>query len=420
MLSPEVPDDLFASFRPVQAAGIFRAGLVDAEGVGLHAPAPDTLEITLGEAGAQLRHVAALWLGAPAPGEGASDQESNGPYVLDSWAGERITLRPNAGYWAGPPPAPLVVLSRQRAVEDALTDLSGGAASPRAGPADGRAAAAVLADVVPVPEGLVGSVLADPRLDGRRLRQPRAAMLWLTLNVTRPPLNDATVRKALAYAIDRQRYVEAVLDGAGEPAYSLLPAGTPGHDPAAGAGFGVRPEVVRALLESAGYGSDAAQPLTITIPATGAGRRAATFLRDELERNAGLPLGVVELDRYSYVRALERRQFDLAFSGWESPYPDPEGWFWLPFGAGKAENRTGWENRTFDALWGRADAVIDPEARLALFQAAQQILLDEMPVVFLAQPVRLAAVHPRVAGLTVSFMDEYPGVAGYARARLTG
>jgi oligopeptide transport system substrate-binding protein len=129
---------------------------------------------------------------------------------------------------------------------------------------------------------------------------------------------------------------------------------------------------------------------------------------------------VVELDRYSYVRALERRTFDLAFGGWESPYPDPEGWFWLAFGAGKAENRTGWESRTLDALWREADSATDPAARIGLYAAAQQVLLDEMPVIFLAQPVRLAAVHPRVAGLTASIMDEYPGVAGYSRAAVQG
>jgi oligopeptide transport system substrate-binding protein len=108
-----------------------------------------------------------------------------------------------------------------------------------------------------------------------------------------------------------------------------------------------------------------------------------------------------------------------SFGGWEGPYPDPEGWFWLPFGAGKAGNRTGWESRAMDALWRQGDETIDPGRRLDLYAAAQQIVLDEMPVVFLAQLERLAVVHPRVRGLIPAPMDEFPGVDALATVRLT-
>jgi ABC-type oligopeptide transport system substrate-binding subunit len=303
----------------------------------------------------------------------------------------------------------MTLLTGSDAVADALSDLTAPDAPPPA---------AVRADVVPVPDELAGEVLADPRLAPLVVRQVRPATLWLTCNVDRAPLDRPQMRKVLAAAVDREGYVRDVLGGAGLPAHSLLPPGCPGHDPAAGTSFRPEPEVLRPLLAEAGGRPEDLAALRLTIPATDAGRTAGRSLLDGLERHLGVRLGLAELDRYAYVRALEQRRFDLALGGWESPYPDPEGWFWLVFGAGKAENRTGWESRTLDALWRAADAETDPGARLALYGAAQQVLLDEMPVVFLAHPQRLSVVHPRVAGLTPSVMDEVPGAASFREVRL--
>jgi ABC-type oligopeptide transport system substrate-binding subunit len=176
--------------------------------------------------------------------------------------------------------------------------------------------------------------------------------------------------------------------------------------------------VALALLRAAGVEPERLQEVRLTIPATAAGRTAAETVLEGIQRRLGVRLGLDEVDRYAYVRLLEQRRFDLAFGGWESPYPDPEGWFWLVFGAGKAENRSGWESPALDGLWRAADGTVDPEARLALYRAAQQTLLEEMPVLFLAHPLRLAAVDPRVTGLSASTMDDLTGAAAIRGARL--
>jgi ABC-type oligopeptide transport system substrate-binding subunit len=327
---------------------------------------------------------------------------------VQSWTSERVRLVPNPDYASGAPEGPLELVTSPDAPAAALTDL----AAPGMGPSSR------LADVVPVPEALAGAVLRDPRLASGLLRQVPPATLWLTCNVEREPLDKALVRKALACVVDRTAYVERALQGAGVPAHSLLPPGCPGHDPGAGATYVDQPEVARALLHAAGVDLERLQAVRLTVPATAAGRVAAEAVLGGIQRRLGVRLGLQEVDRYAYVRLLEQRRFDLAFGGWESPYPDPEGWFWLVFGAGKAENRSGWESPALDRLWRDADGTVDPQARLALYRAAQQVLLEEMPVLFLAHPLRLAAVDPRVSGLTASTMDELTGAAALSRARL--
>ncbi len=422
VLSRDVPDELFLSFRPIFGAGVYRFGLVDAETVGVRAPNPRTVEVRTDGPAAHLPHLAALWLASPAADDPptaarpmATDRSmaGNGPYVLVAWERDRsLTLAPNERYWAGPPQNALALLAGPRLAENALTDFAAGA-----GP-EPLPAGAAPADLVPVPAPLQGSVLRDERLRPLLVRQPRPATLWLTCNTTRPPLDDARVRKALAYAIDRQACVAALLDGAGRPAYSLLPEGVLGHDPAAGSVYRLRPDVARAIVAALDVDETRWEGVAVTVPATPEGRRAGQFLRTQLQQHLGVQIGVTELDRYSYARALERRLFHLSFGGWESLYPDPEAWFWLTFGAEKAENRTGWRSALLDRFWREADEVTDAERRLGLYAAAQQVLLDEMPVIFLAQPERLAVVHPRVQGLLPGAMDEIPGAGTLSRVHL--
>jgi ABC-type oligopeptide transport system substrate-binding subunit len=411
-LSPTVPDELFAAFRPIVGAGVYRAGLVEGAVLGLRAPSPGRLQVELEGPGAHFRHVAALWLGAPAPAgdspPGPFVPPGNGPFLVQDWTAAGIALVPNPAYVSRAPEGPLHLLTSPGAPAAALTDLSTPGAAP----------GSRLADVVPVPEALAGAVLRDPRLAPGLLRQVPPATLWLTCNVDREPLDKALVRKALACAVDRAAYVERALRGAGIPAHSLIPPGCPGHDPAAGTPYADQPEVALAFLRAAGVDPERLQEVRLTIPATAAGRTAAEAVLEGIQRRLGVRLGLDEVDRYAYVRLLEQHRFDLAFGGWESPYPDPEGWFWLVFGAGKAENRSGWESPALDSLWRGADGTVDAEARLALYRAAQQTLLEEMPVLFLAHPLRLAAVDPRVAGLSASTMDDLTGAAAIRGARL--
>jgi oligopeptide transport system substrate-binding protein len=406
LMDRAVPDELFAPFRTVRAAGLVRTALAGPEALDFRAVAPDTIEVGLDGPGAHFRHVAALWLGAPAPPPGGAGA-GNGPFLLLGHDTGRLRLAPNPAYPGGPPAVAVEILTGSGAVGDALTDLA----------ASGAAGRPALADVVPVPDDLTVAVLADPRLAALAVRQTRPATTWLTCNVDRPPLDRPLVRRALAAAVDREAYVDTALGGAAIPAYSLLPPGCPGHDPEAGTAYRAHSGAA-AALGAAGVDPAAVAALRLTVPATDAGRRAGTAVVDSIARHLGVRPGLDEIDRYAYVRALEQRRFDLAIGGWESPYPDPEGWFWLPFGDQKAENRTGWSSRPLDALWRRADAEVDPEARLALYGAAQQILLEEMPVIFLAHPQRVAVVHPRVAGLTASVMDELTGTAALRDLRL--
>ena len=98
------------------------------------------------------------------------------------------------------------------------------------------------------------------RLDWYRTRHPEnlriynaLGVYYYSLNTTRPPLDDARVRKALAYSIDREALTKHILKAGQQPAYHFTPPNTGGYT--ASTRLPYNPERARELLAEAGYPS---------------------------------------------------------------------------------------------------------------------------------------------------------------------
>ncbi|MET0261490.1 MAG: peptide ABC transporter substrate-binding protein, partial [Rariglobus sp.] len=89
-------------------------------------------------------------------------------------------------------------------------------------------------------------------------QEPTFASYYLTYNTTRPPLNDARVRRALALVIDRQSLCDKVLRGGRTPAYNLTPPGIAGYESTPG--FKEDIAEAKRLLADAGFKGGAGFP----------------------------------------------------------------------------------------------------------------------------------------------------------------
>lgn len=173
-----------------------------------------------------------------------------GPYRFVSWQpGDRMILARNDDYWAGPPAFESVVMrfistdaARVAALRSGSVDVI-----DQVGPAD-------LPSLQRDP-GINLFSVGSLRLIYLALNQ-RADPALFTTRDGRPlgvnPLQDARVRQALALLIDRRGLTDFILQGAGEPASQLVPAGVFGHAPS----VAVQPRDVaraQALLREAGF-----------------------------------------------------------------------------------------------------------------------------------------------------------------------
>jgi len=119
---------------------------------------------------------------------------------------------------------------------------------------------ALTAGRVDMAYGLEGADLEELAAQGFTIPEYHPPYIWyLVFNLRDPQIADIRVRRAIAHAIDRHALCAKLFPGAVVPASSMLPPGSPAHDPRAGDPYPYDPDRACALLAEAG----AAEGLTL-------------------------------------------------------------------------------------------------------------------------------------------------------------
>jgi oligopeptide transport system substrate-binding protein len=235
---------------------------------------------------------------------------------------------------------------------------------------------------------------------------PALAVYYYTFNTAREPLNDPRVRRALAYSIDREDIAEHVLKAGQKPAYHFTPPDTGGYN--AEARITYDPELARQLLAEAGYPNGEGFPtFEILYNTSEAHRSVAVALQQMWKKELGIDVRLFNQEWKVYLATREAKNFDIARSGWFGDYNDPN--TFLSLGAtDSGMNHSNWGKPEYDALLDQAAQERDPQKRLAIFQEAEAMLLEEMPFVPIYFYVTSRLIHPSVKGFHANILDYHP------------
>ncbi|MCP4427721.1 MAG: peptide ABC transporter substrate-binding protein, partial [Chloroflexi bacterium] len=145
------------------------------------------------------------------------------------------------------------------------------------------------------------------------------------LNNRLVPFDDARVRQAFNYALDKALLIEMFSGGNALPATGSLPPGIPGYS-GDNPGYPFDPEKARQLLTEAGYANPADLPtLTYTTAGYGDVGGYATAVITLWQENLGVNIQPVVLDPFTYYDELYDGAIGHIFgSGWCADYPDPQ------------------------------------------------------------------------------------------------
>jgi len=383
------------------------------EEVGVNALDENTLEIQLKEAAPYFLNVAALWVGAPARqdlveagGESwwtdPANMIGNGPFQLTEYEPQsRFRFERNENYVLEKP--------KVESIEGTVSEDS--AVLFQAYLSDEL-------DIVGVAAEDKEAVEADPELQAQRAQGAGSCSFYLGFNNSKPPFDNKLVRQAFAQAIDREAWVEDVLQGQGIPSTSFIPPGIPGHDPDIKT-WQFDPEAAKAKLEEAGF--DMSQEVKLTYGASPRNQARFEWLAASFQNNLGITVTLDPIEPTSYTALLKEpleRTPPMYVLGWCADYPDPQNYLSLVFQpGGTGEQRTGYNNPEFLRLTREADLlpVEDPE-RAELYAQAQEILHDDAPVAFMWYNVEDVLIKPWVTGLkeSLSPLDYFPGIFNLA------
>ncbi|MPZ48616.1 MAG: peptide ABC transporter substrate-binding protein [Dehalococcoidia bacterium] len=321
----------------------------------------------------------------------AENHVGNGAFVLREWAhDERIVFEPNP-YWHGEKPA------LTRIVINFIAD-------------DAAAYAAYLAgdlDQVIVPPANRRDVLSPgSALNEQLVRIPDLNTFAVFMNNSAAPFDNQKVRQALGIAIDREAYVEGVLQGGGRPTTSWVPPGMPGFDASIGSENAYNPAKAKQLLSDAGFPEGRGLPkITFVAVANDSNRIAGQFIEDQLRLNLGIEVEHEYVDSRTRGARYTANDYQATIISWNADWPYPDNWLPDLFGSGALNNHTAWKSMKFDDLVRRAAAETDDEDRLALYGEAHKLVIDEAVIAPLYNRESFVLVKPHVKDLVITSLD---------------
>ncbi|MGC8855319.1 MAG: ABC transporter substrate-binding protein, partial [Anaerolineae bacterium] len=230
---------------------------------------------------------------------------------------------------------------------------------------------------------------------------------YIVFDTTRPPFDDPNVRKAFTLAFDRQKYINVVLRGRALPAIGPFPPGLPGFNYAL-QGLPYDPAQARQLLAQSKYG-DAAHLPPIVYTDSGVGSYISpdvAALAQMWQQNLGVTITIENIEPNFYLESIYSAHHGQIFgSGWCADYPDPENFADVLFHSGSQQNLGGYSNPALDALLDQARVEQDVTKRIALYQQAEQMIVNDAPVLFTIHPLSYQLVKPYVKGYVFTPID---------------
>jgi oligopeptide transport system substrate-binding protein len=336
------------------------------EGVGVEAPDAGTLIVHLRHAAAYFPAITATpatfvvprTAGKDDSWQSASSFVGSGPYVVDRLAGTDVVLRANSEYVSGAPPIAEVRFIGQVA-SDSVTAFAAGEI-----------------DLAPVASFDATWVAYDPDLGKRLHRAAPLSVLYFGFDTTRPPFDDARVRRAFLLALDRGRLVERAESAAAQPASSLLP---PALWPE-GMTDERAPDLAtaRRLLDEAGY-ADRAKLGTIVINNSGGLNLAPAVA--VWRSTLGVDVAVEDRGFGDYLDPKAVRPPHIFTINWIADYHSPDAIYSLLLLPSAASNYGKWSDDDFVNLLEHAAAASTPAEQAAAYRRVEARVDDQVPVI---------------------------------------
>jgi peptide/nickel transport system substrate-binding protein len=231
----------------------------------------------------------------------------------------------------------------------------------------------------------------------------------IKMNVEAPYFKDPRIRRAVAYAVDRKAYVDAVAFGYGEPAYQVNPKGHVWYLEEV-RNMEMDLEKARALLAEAGHPNGFKSTLDGRQ-----GTEAENLILQSQLKKVGIDLELRLVDFAQHRKMTLDGTYTIQISG-SSIYPDIDRALHTNFhsetGPRRSRNHTGYKNPEVDKLLDRARTTAEGRERRDLYKKAMEIINFDSSQVNLAFTSRFFGFRPHVKGFSTNRTGEFSFFGG--------
>jgi len=222
------------------------------------------------------------------------------------------------------------------------------------------------------------------------------------------------VRKALAMAIDREAIVKNVMRGGQMPATFYTPPNTAGYTTRARCEENL--SKAKEILAQAGYPGGKGMPkIEILFNTLETHRAVAEAIQEMWRKNLNIEVELVNQEWKVYLDNQRQLNYDVSRAGWTGDYVDPNTFLDM-FTSWSQQNQTGWSDDQYDEFIRQAGRAADPAQRLEYFQQAEEILMDELPILPIFIYTRPYLKHPAIKNWHPTILDHHPWKHVYLEA----
>lgn len=209
---------------------------------------------------------------------------------------------------------------------------------------------------------------------------PFLATYFFRVNTECAPLNNKNLRQAMALCLDRSAIVEHVLQGGQKEATGLVPPEMGINEQGY---FKVDLTLAKQLFAKALKEiGEPLGPISLSTVATSERDAAiAAVVQKQWEKELGLKITLEVIEPKVFFQRISKKEYQIATGSWTADFNDPMNFLEVFKYKSGSTNNTAWENRRYVDLLDRIALCKDLKEKKAQMREAEQILMDEMPII---------------------------------------
>lgn len=329
-------------------------------------------------------------VGADAFGLEAANILSSGAYTVESWSHEsEFVITKNDNYWnaanVGIPTIKMVMINDTNAAMNAFKSGE--------------------VDMI----GLNGDQAQMMKDEGYEVKSYADGSSWyLEFNLEQENLANENIRKAFAFGIDKQAYIDSIVKNSSLAATSFTPPGVAGLNgdfrdevgeliPVSG-DFDKAKEYLDAGLAELGItAEELGASITMISDDGDTAAKTAAFIQEQLRVNLGVEIKTEAMPFKSRLERMDNKDFSIVFAGWGPDYNDPNTFLDL-FVSGSGNNHTSYTSEAYDKLVKDAAVELDAAARMEMFYELEKMVCEDLMVAPVYWRQRDYVVSEKVSG----------------------
>lgn len=212
---------------------------------------------------------------------------------------------------------------------------------------------------------------------------PVLATQWIRVNITQGPLHSTKLRKALAYAIDRQAIVDHIAQGNQIPATGIVPLamGLQKEPLFKDGDLSKAQDLFGEALEELKISPDQLSSLTLMYASAERNHLMAQAIQEQWRQAFGFQISLEPVESKVFFDRVSKKNYTLSLGNWFADFNDPINFLEVFKTKDVGTNNTNWENPGYTELLETSSYCQNANERQALLRQSEQIIINDMPVI---------------------------------------